>query len=85
MAKDWITESKTDTQSSWESGTVRKNVKMGRPSVPDAKKRKPRFTMNMNDAEYQLIEDAAEQQGLPIAVYIRQQAIIAAEKQTNKN
>jgi len=81
MAKDWIEESKSDSKSSWESGS-NKDVKMGRPSIPKEKKRRPRFTMNMNDSEYRLIESAAEQLGIPIAVYIRQQAIIAAEKHT---
>ena len=84
MAKDWITESKSDSKSSWESGSNNKEVKMGRPSIPEEKKRKPRFTMNMNDSEYKLIEEAAEQLGVPVAVYIRQQELLAAEKQISK-
>lgn len=40
--------------------------------------------MNMNDSEYKLIEEAAEQLGVPVAVYIRQQALLAAEKQISQ-
>lgn len=39
MAKDWITESKSDSKSSWESGSNNKEVKMGRPSIPEEKKK----------------------------------------------
>lgn len=82
MTKNWIEETKQDPSSSWESGTENKEIKLGRPEMPANQKRKGRFTMNMNDAEFELIEGVAKRLGMPMAVYIRQQALLAAEKMT---
>ncbi|MCF2922882.1 hypothetical protein L1264_20700 [Pseudoalteromonas sp. APAL1] len=79
MTKNWIEETKQDPNSSWESGTESKDTKLGRPEMPANQKRKGRFTMNMNDAEFELIEGVAKRLGMPVAVYIRQQALLAAE------
>lgn len=80
MSKNWIEETKQDPNSSWESGTEKKSNKLGRPEIPSNEKRRARFSLNLNDSEFELIEGVAKRLGMPVAVYIRQQALLAAEE-----
>lgn len=48
---------------------------VGRPTKKQSEKRKPRVMINVNDAEYTLLEDICTDLGVPIAVFIREQAL----------
>jgi len=71
---DWLNDVKNSDTSSWKSGSPEKGKK-GRPKVDESQKRKQRFTMNMNDAEYDLILKAAELSGHTQAGFSRMAAI----------
>ena len=68
MTKDWIKKHQ-DSESSWESGQKKQST--GRPKVPEDKKRKPRFTVNLTDEEFSEIQAAAEKEGISQAAYVR--------------
>jgi len=83
MTKNWIEETKQDTSSSWESGNTpdaKNNGIMGRPKKSKAEKRRPRFTMNLNDHEFDLISTVCENDGVPVAQFMRQLAIKEAKR-----
>lgn len=48
------------------------------------KKRKHRMELQLSDAEYALLSEAAFECGLPLAAYIRQCAIIQTQKTAQK-
>jgi len=77
--KNWITKHQNNEQSSWEAGEQQES-RQGRPKVKESKKRKPRFTMNLNDEELALIIEAAEQSGQSQASFSRSSAIKAAKE-----
>jgi hypothetical protein len=79
MSKDWIKKHQKSEKSSWEAGE-QEAQQMGRPKVSDSEKRKPRFTMNLNDAELELIQKAAEEMGQSQASFARSAALQKAKK-----
>ncbi len=49
----------------------------GRPAIPDTEKRKPRFLLKLNDAEYELIQRA----GAPkVSTWARETLLRAAKR-----
>lgn len=51
--------------------------KRGRPEIPEEEKRKPRFLMKLNDAEYELIQQAA---GAKVSTWARETLLRAAKR-----
>ena len=78
MAKDWIKKHQ-ESESSWESGEPDQQ-QLGRPKVVDAKKRKPRFTLNLNDDELTTIQRAADASGESQSAFCRRAALQKAKQ-----
>jgi len=49
----------------------------GRPTIPDAEKRKPRFLLKLNDAEFELIKRAGSPK---ISTWARETLLRAAKR-----
>jgi hypothetical protein len=78
--KAWIEQQKEDSNtSSWESSQEHTPLKTGRPKKDPKDKRKPRFNINLSDDEFSLITEAAEELGVPVATFVRQQALKKAK------
>lgn len=77
--KEWVKNHKDSDSSSWDSGE-KENTQQGRPKVDASKKRKPRFTMNLNEEELSLIQEAAESTGQSQAAFARLAALEKAKK-----
>jgi hypothetical protein len=54
-----------------------KKAARGRPAVPDSEKRKARFLLKLNDAEYELIQNAA---GPKVSTWARETLLRAAKR-----
>lgn len=54
-----------------------KKATRGRPPVADSEKRKPRFLLKLNDAEYELIQRAA---GDKVSTWARDTLLRAAKR-----
>lgn len=85
--KDWVKDHQ-ERPPSWgagenekvESTEPEKKKPDGRPKLDDAKKRKPRFTMNLNDEEFALIQEVAEMNGRSQAAFAREELLKIAKK-----
>ena len=85
--KDWVKDHQ-ERPPSWgagenekvESTEPEKTKPEGRPKLEDSAKRKPRFTMNLNDEELALIHEAAKQNGQTQAAFARNGALQWAKK-----
>jgi hypothetical protein len=53
--------------------------KIGRPEVPDAEKRKPRFLVLLTDAEHELVQKAGSPK---VSTWARQTLVRAAKRQS---
>ena len=55
--------------------------KRGRPEIPKEEKRKARFLIKLNDAEYEQIQAAA---GMKVSTWARETLLKAAKRHINK-
>lgn len=60
---------------------VKKSI-MGRPKLDPAEKRKPRFLVKLNDAEYDLIQRAS---GPKVSTWARETLLRAAKRGARQN
>ena len=77
---NWVKDHNKDTKGSYPE----KEAIQGRPKVANKQKRKPRFTVNLNDEEFSLIQEASEACGQSQASLART-ALIKEAKTILKN
>jgi ribosome-binding protein aMBF1 (putative translation factor) len=80
--KAWLNDHE-ESETTWKKEPTNQAVQ-GRPKVGEDKKRKPRFTMNLNDDEFELVKKASESSGQSQASLARS-SIIKLSKEILKN